>query len=321
MRRALAGTALLAAVGSGASVAAEDEGMVQRDVVDVAAPPETTIREISVDNRLGDVRIEGGERDSVSVVALKRAPREEAIERLKVTLVPDPSGVLRIATSLVMGEEARPIPAGSVRVDLVVKAPRSARARARVWKGRIDVRHLDEGAELAANEGSIEVKDVAGSITAHVARGDHRYRAIFGALDARGIEGEMTLRAVSGKRLDISLHEGSVRGREVEVRSLSIITTGADVVLRGRAVRGGAMRIASYEGEIDVRLEAEAGLSVQAGSRRGAVRVAGSSLRGARAGRGRYFGLMPGAETPASEPAAVELSSRVGTIRLAVVQP
>jgi hypothetical protein len=310
--RVAAATAVASAV---ASIAAAE--VVQRDVIDVAAPPGLEIRVIDIDNRLGDIRIEGGDRDSVSVVAVKRAADEDTVERLKVTLVPDPAGVLHVATSLLMGEEARPIAAGSVRVDLVLRVPRTTRPRARVWNGRLHARDLDRGAELSANEGRIEVENVAGAIAAHVARGHHDYRDIFGALDAQGISGEMVLSAVRGERVELALHEGSVRGRDVEVRSLSIITTDADVVLRGKALRGAAMHIASYRGHIDVRLETDAALAVRAISRSGPVEVAGGALRGTRTGRGRYIGFVPSE----GNPAAVELSSRVGTIRLAVLTP
>ena len=319
IRAPLAGCALAAAAVTAAAPAAAGGGeVVQRDVIDVASPEGVELRTIDVDNRLGDVRVEGGDRDSVSLVAVKRASDEETVERLKVTLVPDPSGVLRVATSLLMGEEARPIAAGSVRVDLVLRVPRSVRPRARVWNGRVSVRDLDRGAELSANEGRIEVDNVAGAIAAHVAQGDHDYRSVFGALRAQGLRGDMVLRSVRGDRVDISLHEGSVRGRDVEVRSLSIVTTDADVVLRGRATRGGAMHIASYRGHIDVRLEADVALAVQAISRSGTVDVAGAALRGLRAGPGRFAGF---AHQRGGDPAAVELSSRVGTIRLAVVNP
>jgi hypothetical protein len=313
----LGGCALLTTAMATALTSAAEAEVVQRDVIDVAAPTGLEIREIDIDNRLGDIRIEGGDRDSVTLVAVKRGADEDAVERLKVTLVPDPAGVLYVATSLLMGEEARPIAAGSVRVDLVVRMPRYARPRARVWNGRLHARDLDRGAELAANEGRIEVENVAGAITAHVARGDHDYRDIFGALTAQGISGEMVLSAVRGERVELALHEGHVRGRDVEVRSLSIITTDANVVLRGKAMRGAAMHIASYRGHIDVRLETDAALAVRAISRSGAVEVAGAALRGTRTGRGRYLGFVPSE----GRPAAVELSSRVGTIRLAVLTP
>ena len=88
--------ALLALLGvtSLARVALADDppAVVERDVVELAPARGVSIKSIDVDNRLGDVRIEGHDRDNISILAIKRAPDMETIERLKVSLVPDPNG-------------------------------------------------------------------------------------------------------------------------------------------------------------------------------------------------------------------------------------
>ena len=119
-----------------ADVRADPSGtsLVQRDVVEVSPTKGIHIGLVDIDNRLGDVRIEGNDRDSISIMAVKRAPDQETMERLKVLLVPDPNGSISITTALKAGQESRPIRAGSVRIDLVVLAPRQARVRAQVWR-------------------------------------------------------------------------------------------------------------------------------------------------------------------------------------------
>ncbi len=307
----------VATAANAASAEPGDGAVVERDVIEVGAPQGRSLHEVAVDNRLGDVHIVGGDRESARVVAIKRAPDRELIERLKVTLTPDPSGVLYIDTAVAEGEGTVPMPAEAVALDLVIETPRDMHARVDIWRGRVRARDLDAGAELAASRGDIEVENVAGPVTARLVRGEQAFRVIFGAVDARGVEGEIVLHTVRGERLGVALHDGDVRGHGVAADELSILTTRGDIHLRGEATGGGLLQIASHEGSLDVRLEAEGPLALRASSRRGAVDVTGAGVRGGMASPGRYLGVVPGD----GDPALVELSSRIGNVRFAVVQP
>ena len=61
-----------------------------------------------------------------------------------------PQRAIAIVAALLAGKEAKPIPAGAVRIDLVIMTPRSSPVEARVWKGRIGIKGVDAGAELTA---------------------------------------------------------------------------------------------------------------------------------------------------------------------------
>jgi hypothetical protein len=292
----------------------------ERDVVEVDPGPGVRISELSVDNRIGAVRIEGHDRETIVISALKRAPDAEILERLKVTLIPDPNGPVRISTSMAPGPDARPIPGGSVEIDLVIRAPRSALVKAQVWNDRLTVIGMENGAELVANDGEIGVQNASGTIVTHSAAGTQRFVEVVGKVDAQMIHGEVDLAAVRGDRLDASVHEGSIEGRQVRVRQAWVRTIRGNIRFEGHALAGGQYRIASVRGDVDVVLVATAPISVEAHASAGTVTLP-PGLRRSRQPRsgmeGAVVGFWPGGR---GESAAVELRSRLGNIRFSLAE-
>lgn len=292
----------------------------ERDVVEVTPAAGVRLTTLSVDNRLGNVRIEGHDRAAVVIAALKRAPDSETLERLKVTLIPDPNGPVRISTAIAPGRDARPIPGGAVQIDLVVRAPRSAQVSAQVWNGHLSLVGMENGAELLANDGDIAVQNASGTIVAHSAGGKQQFVEVFGKVDAQVIHGDMDLAAVRGERLDAMVHEGSIAGRQVRVRQAWVRTIRGNIHIEGQALAGGQYRIASVRGDIDVVLVATAPVTIAAHAPAGTVTLPPGlrEARGQLAGvEGAVLGSWPGGS---GAPAAVELRSRIGNIRLSLVQ-
>ncbi len=298
---------------SGSARGQQTAAMVQRDLVEVSPAKGIRIQLVDIDNRLGDVRIEGHDRDTISILAVKRAPDQETMERLKVSLVPDPTGPVTIHTSLKAGEEARPIPAGSVRIDLVVLAPRQARVRAQVWKGRVEVKRVDNGAELVTDEGDIDVTQVSGTVTTQSGHGRHTFAQVYGAVDAQSVDGSMDLDLVRGDRLDAVVHMGDVSARRIRVRDLSVRITRGSARLEGEAVAGGRYAVASYWGNVEVRFKSKAPMRLRARVRSGEVSLPSRFRR--RHGAG---GLVTGYASGSGRiPAELDLRTRQGMITLA----
>ena len=292
-----------------AGSAAADEPVIERDVVELSPVKGGKIEKLEIDNRLGDVRIEGHDRDSISIIAVKRAPDHETLERLKVSLIPDPSGPVSISTALLAGQEARPIPAGSVRIDLVVLAPRSAAVEARVWKGRIAIKGLDAGAELTAVDGDIDVEQVSGTISTESNHGRHSFAEVFGAIDAHATQGDLDLDLVRGSRLAAVVHHGHVVGRKLRVRDISIRVTRGDIDLSGEAMVGGHYQIASYWGNVQVRLGKKIPMRIRAQARAGLVTLPSRFRR-----RDLGGGIVTGDTGSGRSPADLDLRTRVGVI-------
>jgi hypothetical protein len=289
-------------------------GMYERDVVEVA--PATPITAVHVDNRLGNIRIEGHDSDKVVISAYKRALDQDTLDRLKITLAPDNNGPVRIVASLATDTEARPIQSGSIAIDLVILAPRAARVDARVWDGSVQLLGMENGAELTVNQGDIEVKNASGTIVTHVTSGAQTFSEVFGTVDAQSVTGRVDLHVVRGERLDASVHQGRIDGRDVRVRELSLRATKGDIHLRAEILAGGSYRVATYDGNIQVELSSSAPLSVRAHSKKGRVDMAGSL-----AARTGEDGFVTGASSRGKGARAVfELRSRVGNIQLAVVE-
>jgi hypothetical protein len=300
--------------------AAARNAVYERDVVEVDPVAGVRITELSVDNRLGAVRIEGHDRETIVISALKRAPDAEILERLKVTLIPDPNGPVRISTSMAAGPDARPIPGGAVEIELVIRAPRSARVKAQVWNDRLTLIGMENGAELVANDGEIGVQNASGTIVTHSAGGTQRFLEVVGKVDAQVIHGEVDLAAVRGDRLDASVHEGNIEGRQVRVRQARVHTIRGNIRFQGHAMAGGQYRIASVRGDIDVMLVATSPLAVEAHASAGTVTLP-PNVRRAREPQsgmeGAVVGFWPGGR---GERAVVELRSRLGNIRFSLAE-
>jgi hypothetical protein len=294
------------------AVPAAAEPVVERDVVELSPAKGARIERLEIDNRLGDVRIEGHDRDSISIIAVKRAPDLETVERLKVSLIPDPNGPVSISTALLAGKESRPIAAGSVRIDLIVMAPRSAAVQARVWKGRIAIKGVDAGAELVAVDGDIDVEQVSGSVSTESNHGRHSFAQVFGAIDAHATEGDLDLDVVRGERLAAVVQKGGVVGKRIRVRDVSIRVTRGNVDLEGEAMAGGHYQIASYWGDVQVRLGRKVPLRLRAHARSGLVSLPGRFRR-----RDGADGVVTGYAGSGRSPADLDLRTRVGSITVA----
>jgi hypothetical protein len=291
--------------------------LVQRDAVEVAPAKGIRIDLVDVDNRLGDVRVEGHDREAISILAVTRAPDQETMERLKVSLVPDPNGPVSITTALKAGREARPIPAGSVRIDLVVLVPRGARVHAQVWKGRVGVKGVDNGAELAADDGDIDVTEVSGAVTTESGHGRHTIAQVFGAVNAQSVQGDMDFDQVRGEELDAVVHEGDVIGRRLRVRNLSVRITRGNARLQAEAVPGGHYAVASYWGNVEIKFTGRTAIRVLARSRSGAVTLPPGFRR--RSGTdGLVTAYSPGGGGRA--PADLDLRTRIGFINVVLAE-
>lgn len=288
-------------------------GVYERSVVEVAPAKKVPIKGVNIDNRLGNVRIEGHSGSKVIIEAIKRAGDRETLERLKVSLVSDPSGNVRIGTSIATGRELKPIPRGTARVDLVVRAPNSARAVGRIWNGKLVVIGMENGANLIANEGDIHVLKALGTISTQNAQGKQLFSQITGSIDAKGLIGDMDLAMIGGKRVSASVHHGNIVGRKIRVRELSLRSMKGNIVLHAHLIVGGKYRVSTYEGNIQVTFGNRVAMRVAARAPKGNVTLP-PQLRPASQGTdGRVVATYESARAPAM----LDLNANVGHIAFA----
>jgi hypothetical protein len=295
---------------------AEESFLLERDKLDIAPHAGVEIRSIEVDNRLGDVTVLGWDEPTVSLSVQKRAPDGETLERLKVNLTPDPGGALRVASALLFGREARPIPAGTVRIDVTLSVPRGAHLDVKAWNGKLSVTGLRAGARLTAHEAEVTVTDVDGPVAITNTRGRQRLSEVEGTVTSAATFGDLLFDDVGGDSLAASVHEGSVTATRIRSRMVRIRTTFGHIVFQGELLAGGRVDLGSYRGDVRVRFRRGALVMVDARSRQGAV---DSQIELADIGRPETNRLRGTFGPPLRKPALLQVSSIVGNVSLGLM--
>lgn len=257
---------VLAFPAAAAADGVHDGFVVERDNVEIAPAPQVTISSLEIDNRLGDITVIGRDAPGISLAVVKRAPDEEVLERLKVNLVPDPAGIVRISSALLVGQEARPIAAGTVRIDIQIYAPRAAAVKARAWNGKLGVTGMEAGADLAAHDGDIVVSNVSGPVTTTSMRGRQRLSDVHGPVTADDTYGDLALDEIRGASLAARVHRGTVTATRIRSHEVTITTTFGDIFYSGELAAGGQYTLRSYKGNVEAR--AAGSFDVDAVSRR-----------------------------------------------------
>ena len=282
-----------------------DQGVVERANVDVA-PAGREFKKIAIDNPLGDVKVIGYDGKAIRIETHKHAPDEDTLDRLRVSLVPNPDGTVRITTTADRDAESRPVPRAAVRIDLVIHAPRDAKIDAAVGAGKLEVEGMDAGGDLDAASGAISVRDVSGELFTHTVSGATSLEEVFGSIDAATISADMQLDTIGGERLVASTNRGSIAGRRVRARDIELTTTEGKIMLEAEASLHGRIVVATMRGDVDVRLH-----------RHGAVlvRAMGARVDLGPAGRLQPDGWMSSSFGQGENPALIELRSRYGTVQ------
>jgi len=302
---------LLVAVLAGTAAAEPDKGAVERSRVEVQ-PAGHPFKKLQIDNPLGDVRVEGYDGTAIRIETRKHAPDEDTLDRLRVSLVPNPDGTVRITTTADASRESRPVPRSAVRIDLIIRAPRDAHVEAAVAAGKIEIENMDAGGDLDAASGPISVRNVQGELITHSVSGPTTLAQVFGSVDAATVSADMDLDTIGGERLIASTSShGRIAGRRVRSRNIELTTTDGRIVLEAEAALHGHLVVASMHGDVDVRLH-----------RHGAVvvRGLGTKVDLGQAAQARADGWMETVIGQGETPAVVEMRSRYGLVQFAIVQ-
>jgi hypothetical protein len=295
---------------------ADDEkpGVQEHDVVEVQ-PAKKPIKKVTVDNQLGDVRIEGHDGKGLLIYAYKHAPDDASLDQLRVSLVPDPDGPVRITTAIDRGKEKTTLGAADTRIDLVIHAPRDAKVDARVGTGELVVRNMDAGGDLDAGAGAITVENVSGTIYARSVDGSQSFEEVFGDLDAAALAADLLFDTVRGDELFASVHEGRIDARHVASKRIELRATKGTIHLDGELALGGKLIVATRRGDVDVRVKSAGALKVKA--------RAGTDLTIQGAERGladKDDGWIRAQYGKGKRAAAVELRSKYGAVRFEVIE-
>jgi len=279
-----------------------------RLTIEPAAHPFT---HLAIENPLGDVKVEGYDGTAIQIESHKFAPDDDALDRLHISLVPNPDGTVSIKTTADGGKEVRPVLRRQVRIDLVIRAPRNARIEAAASSGALEVVNMDAGSDLDTASGPISVRNVQGDVLTHSVSGLTRLVQVFGSVDAQTLASDLDLDTIGGERLIASVHRGGISGRRVRARDVELTTTEGRIVLEAEAALRGHLVVSSLKGDVDVQLRRHGALL---------VRAHGTKVDLGAPVRAQPNGWVESAFGEAADTALVEIRSSQGNIRFAIIE-
>jgi hypothetical protein len=282
-------------------------------------PSGHAINHLSIENPLGDVKIEGYDGTAIQIETHKFAPDDDALDRLHISLVPNPDGTVSIRTTADGGKEVRPVARGAVRIDLTVRAPRAARVEAAVSSGSLEELNMDAGGDLDTSSGPISVRNVQGEVLTHSVSGTTRIAQVFGSVDAQTLSSDLDLDTIGGDRLIASANHGQITGRRIRARDIELTTTDGRIVLEAEAALRGRLVVSSFRGDVDVQLRRNGAVIVRA---RGIKVDLGAAARGQAAQPDGWVQATLGTPEAAQliETALVELRAAQGNVRFSVIE-
>ena len=278
-------------------------------------PAGQAITRLSIENPLGDVRVEGYDGTAIQIETHKVAPDEDALDRLHISLIPNPDGTVAIKTTADGGREHQPVARAAVRIDLVIRAPRDARVEALVGSGTLEVANMDAGGDLDTGSGPISVRNVQGEVLTHSVSGLTRLVQVFGSVDAQTLSSDLDLDTIGGDRLIASVHHGRIDGRRVRARDVELTTTDGRIMLEAEAALRGHLVVSSFRGDVDVQLRRHGAVTVRA---RGTKVDLGAQSR--TQSNGWVEAAIRTGDGALIETALVELRAMRGNVRFAIIE-
>jgi hypothetical protein len=276
-------------------------------------PPGRAFKQIAIENPLGDVKVEGYDGSAIQIETRKQGPNEEAIDRLRITLVPNPDGTVRVKTTADASPESGKLARGQVRIDLIVRAPRDARIEAVSSSGTLDVSNMDAGGELDTSSGKINVRNVAGPLSTNSVSGSTSLTQVFGSVDAQIMSNDLALDSIGGERLVASVNTGKIEGRRIRSNNVELTTMSGRISFEGEASLRGRFIVATHKGDIDIKLRRNGVLVVRG---RGSKVNLGGTTRTLQNG---WVERQLGQAAANQSPAVAELQSREGTVDFKLV--
>ena len=293
-------------------------GLVERARLEVQ-PSGRPFKRIAIENPLGDVRVEGYDGAAIQIETRKQAPDEEGLDRLRISLVPNADGTVRITTTADGGREVRPLARGAVRIDLIVRAPREARIEAASSAGALEVSNMDGGGELDTASGRISVRNVAGELSTHSVTGPTSLTQVFGSVDAQTLSSDLDLDSIGGERLVASANHGKIAGRRVRSRHVELTTVDGRIALEGESTLRGRIVVSSLRGDVDVRMRRVGHAMMIVRARAVKVNLGAAQPRAHSIANG-FVEAQLGDVRAGAVPALIEMRSQFGNVNFAIVQ-
>jgi hypothetical protein len=275
----------------------------------VVEPAGNGFKQLTVENPLGDVTVQGYDGKAIEIETLKFAPDEDVLDRLGVSLVPNPDGNVRIVTHADASREHR-ASRGLVRIDLIIHAPHNTRIAAVSSAGKLEVSNMDAGGDLDTGSGPISVYNVQGTVFTHSVSGLTSLAKVFGSVDAQTLSSNVDLDSINGDRLIASVNHGRIDGRRVRARDVELTTTEGKISLEAETSLHGRLVVSSLHGDVEVKLHRTGPVMVRARGQKVSLGMP------ATVGPDGWTEAALGSVAANDKPAYVELRSPTGIVDL-----
>ncbi len=279
------------------------------------APTGAGFTQLIADNQLGDLRIVGYDGTALIIDTEKQAPDAESLDRLRVTLIPNPDGTVRLVTVADTSRESRRVGKSELRLDLTIKVPRTVRLEASVGAGTLVAENLDAGAQLDAVSGTITAKNVAGGLTASTISGAQTFTTVFGTLDSSAVTANVAIDSIVGPSLVTSVHRGAISARRVRSQRIGLTSTEGAISLEAESMAGSVIDVRSLRGDVNVTIRRRGALRVVAMAE--AMTLPKGTVNETDSNGVRHLLL---GTAPTSETAVLTLQSRYGAVKLVAIQ-
>ena len=223
-------------------------------------------------NVAGNIVVKGGGGDDVRIDAVKRvrhrldAEARAALPDVRIDVV-DRDGNVEVRTV-----QSRRKGAVSF-VDYTVAVPSGATVVLQTVSGDLHVSNV---------AGELRAQSVGGNVTAAGVRRVRELRSASGTLDisdaesdeltAHTLSGDVLVRNLKGRVLDVQTVSGDVRFTGVEVDRARLLSTAGELEYGGRLARGGRYEFQTHSGDISISPQGSPGFTVEAETLNGDAR-------------------------------------------------
>ena len=237
--------------------------------------------ELSVSNISGDIVVTraGGNEASIEIVKTARArTSEEAREVLGLVqvAVTERNGRAEVKTVYPRDDEMRRNNRRNVNVSVAYTIAAPAGTRMTIGSISGSIRVTDIKGDLTVNtiSGAVHVANAGRIASAKSVSGDVEVAdtQIDGALDAQSISGNVVVRRVSARRIDLGTVSGGVTIQDVQSERVEGHSVSGNVDFTGALARNGRYELNSHSGSVRVIVGGGVGFELEADSFSGSVR-------------------------------------------------
>jgi DUF4097 and DUF4098 domain-containing protein YvlB len=241
---------------------------------------------VSVSNIAGDIVVNAGRGDDVSIEAVKRTRGDRAeLGRVEIN-VTDRAGRVDISTNHFGRHD-------QVSVSYTITVPASASLEARSVSGNIRVTGVQGSVRAETVSGNVTTASTPRLETARSVSGDVELTgaATDGDLSANSVSGSVRANGLKARGLQVGSISGNIVVTDVTCERLAAKSVSGDIEFSGALSRGGRYEATSHSGDVRMTLAGGTGFELNASTFSGEIRsdvpltMGGGSRRDSGTGR------------------------------------